>query len=187
MTRLKEWLKLFQEHRQMKIFHFQHLRLFTGKSNHALRIALKRLTDHKVIQRICRNYYANPVNRPSLEEVSAVIYKPSYISLESALSQYGILSQMPYTLTCVTTQLPKIFKTSFGDIRYRQIQQKHFRGFLQKNGCYIAEPEKAVADYLYFNQKQASQGILPEFKMDFLKPKKLKAYAAAMLKAGGVI
>src|SRR3989338_8288835 len=124
--RLNEWLALFKKYREKKILSFRHLELFISHNRHALRIALKRLVDKGVIQRISRGFYANPFNLPSLEEISAEIYRPSYISLESALSRFGILSQIPLVLTCVTTRNTRTFNTSFGTIQYQRIQKKYF-------------------------------------------------------------
>ena len=98
-------------------------------NGHTLRMALKRLNDKKLIKRICRGYYINPFSTVMLEEVSAYIYEPSYISLESALSRYGVLSQIPQVLTCVTTKLPRLFNTSMGAIKYRQVKKIYFFRF----------------------------------------------------------
>jgi len=86
--------------------------------NHSLTVNLSRLNNKKIVKRICRGFYANPFNTPTLEEISNQIYQPSYISLESALYSWGILSQIPYVLTCVTTHLPRTFNTSFGSIEF---------------------------------------------------------------------
>ena len=88
----KEWLSFFRKYSNIKVFHINHLRLLTGMNSHSLRVNLSRLNDKKVIKRICRGYYANPFNMPILEEISSQIYQPSYISLESALYSWGILS-----------------------------------------------------------------------------------------------
>lgn len=151
---LSGWLNFFKEHRDMKIFQINHLKLLTSMSEPSLRVALSRLTKNKTLKRICRGFYANPFNVPTLEEISAQIYQPSYISLESALSAYGILSQIPQVLTCVTTQLPRRFKTGFGAIEYRQIKGAYFYGFKQMPHYRFAEREKAVADYMYFSRSQ---------------------------------
>lgn len=177
---MQEWLSLFRRHRSQKIFHFQHLKLLSGAKSGALKASLRRLTRAKVIQRICRSFYANPLNPPTLEEISAAIYKPSYISLESALSRHGILSQMPQILTCVTTRLPRTFKTSFGLIRYRQVKKGYFFGFVQEQGCFIAEPEKALVDFLYLNRWDEVQGMVSEFKLSSLSRRKMISYAARM-------
>jgi len=181
--RLNEWLALFKRHRQLKIFHLNHLRLFTQMKDPTLKVALERLTRKEILQRICRGTYANPFNPPTLEEISAEIYKPSYISLEAALHRHGILSQIPYALTCITPRLTRSFRTPFGPIQYRQVKGEFFFGFVQEAGYWMAEPEKAVADFLYLNRlirPQALQGMVAEFNLKPLSRPRLRSYAKRM-------
>ena len=178
--RLNEWLALFKKYREKKILSFRHLELFSSHNRHALRVALKRLTDKGVIQRISRGFYANPFNLPSLEEISAEIYRPSYVSLESALSRFGILSQIPLVLTCVTTRNTRTFNTSFGTIQYQRIQKKYFFGYQNQAGYSIADPEKAVLDFLYFHKQSESKSHISEWNLRSLDSRKLKSYAKQM-------
>lgn len=173
---IQDWLNFFKRFNEIKFFHINHLKLLTNMNEHPLRISLFRLSNKKIIKRICRGFYANPFNMPTLEETSGQIYQPSYISLESALSSYGILSQIPQVLTCVTTQLPHTFRTSLGIIEYRQIKRDYFWGFVKKNGYFIAEMEKAVLDYVYFNRSKH----IDELNLAEVNVKKLKSFAKKM-------
>ena|SRR3990167_2026709 len=177
-----DWLAFFRKNSDIKIFHTNHLKVLSGANEKTLGIGLSRLTKRKVIQRICRNYYANPFNQPTLYEISAQIHQPNYISLESALNLHGILSQIPQLLTCVTTNLPYKLKTTFGIIEYRQVQKNFFFGFLKKNGYYLAEAEKAFLDYIYLNQSRLSKNFseLGEWDLSLIKVSKLKKYAKKM-------
>jgi len=91
----------------------------------------------------------------SPEEISFLLYQPSYLSLEYALSYYGIIPEMVFTRTAVTTKTTRKFSNNFGAFSYRHIQPKLFFGYSAQNtefGKYLlAEPEKALLDYLYFN------------------------------------
>jgi len=178
--KLEEWLEFFRRYQASKILSFNHLLQLSGMDRAPLRTSLTRLVDRKVIRRICRGFYANPFNLPSPEEVSAEIYKPNYLSLEWALSRYGILSQIPRTLTCVTPRLPRRFKTPFGIVEYRQVGRKYFFGFRREKSYWMAEPEKALADFLYLNRRREIQGFVSELEFGALDPKKLKAYAKKM-------
>ncbi len=176
----QDWLNFFKKHNNIKVFYTNHLKLFTNMNNHSLSVSLSRLNNKKTVKRICRGFYANPFNTPTLEEISNQIYQPSYVSLESALHSWGILSQIPYVLTCVTTHLPRTFNTSFGSIEYRQIKKGFFWGFLNRQNYFIAEPEKALLDYLYL-RKDRYVG-LDSSDLDFseINHKKLKFYAKKM-------
>lgn len=81
------------------------------------------------------------------------IYRPSYISLETALSYYGIIPETVYSITSVTSKPTREFDALGMSFMYTRIKQATFRGYItQKEDDYayfIAEPEKALADYLY--------------------------------------
>ena len=172
----QDWLVFFKRHNDIKIFHINHLRLLTNTNGHSLRIALVRLNNKKLVKRICRGFYSNPFNLPTLEEISNQICQPSYISLESALCSWGILSQIPQVLTCVTTQLPRTFNTSFGAIEYHQVKKNYFWGSIDKQGYFIAEPEKALLDYLYLHKNRRAKLDLSELNFNNINRKKLKSY-----------
>ena len=174
---IQKWLDFFKKHKDTKIFSINHFELLTGEKGHNLRVSLFRLHRKKIVKRICRGFYANPFNLPSIEEISGQIYFPSYISRESALSFYGILSQIPQMTTCVTLNLPRIFKTNFGVIEYRQIKKDFFCNFAKKEGYFIAEPQKALLDYLYFSRSEAREEKLSELSLRGFTKKKLAYYA----------
>ena len=89
------------------------------------------------------------------EEVAAALYQPSYLSLESALSNYGFIPEMVYAHVCVTAKINRTFDNPFGRFIYRHVKSELYWGYKEvrtENGWYlIAEPEKAVLDYLYLN------------------------------------
>ena len=172
-----DWLNFFKENKEIKIFHIRHLYLITKIQVHSLRVELMRLVKKGILKRICKGYYANPFNPPSIEEIATQIYYPSYISLESALSYWGILSQMPRILTMVTIKLPYKMKTGFGIIEYRQIKKEYFWGFIRKDNYFIAEKEKALADYIYFNRNICD---FSEFHLEDIKKKKFESYVKKM-------
>ena len=82
------------------------------------------------------------------------MYQPSYISLNVALSHYGIIPEVVYAVTSVTTKISREFTTPRGDFIYHRIKKKAFTGYglqlIDKDNVLIAAPEKALADYLYF-------------------------------------
>ena len=172
-----DWLNFLKENKEIKIFHIKHFYLLTKIPIHSLKVELMRLVKKGILKRICKGYYANPFNLPSIEEIASQIYYPSYISLESALSYWGILSQIPMVLTMVTIKLPFKIKTSFGIIEYRQIKKEYFWGFIIKNNFFIAEKEKALADYIYFNRNLCN---FSELHLEDIKKKKFKIYIKKM-------
>ena len=99
--------------------------------------------------------FSKDYSRIRAEEVAAALYQPSYLSLESALSTYGFIPEMVYAHVCVTAKTNRTFDNRFGRFIYRHLKSELFWGYREERtdtGWYlIAEPEKAVLDYLYLN------------------------------------
>ena len=93
------------------------------------------------------------------ETISNLIYGPSYISLEYALSFYGLIPERTETVTAVTNKRNKIFNTPIGRFTYRFIRQDLYPAGItiisldEKHNIIIASREKAIADVLYFGPK----------------------------------
>ncbi len=58
-------------------------------------------------------------NLISLEVLANVIYSPSYVSLEYALSKYGLIPERAYAITSVSLKRSKTFKTDMGLFIYK--------------------------------------------------------------------
>jgi predicted transcriptional regulator of viral defense system len=83
------------------------------------------------------------------------LYKPSYISLESALSYYDLIPERVYEITSITSKKTQGFTNDFGRFTYAHIKQEVFSDYINlqdsyKNNFYIASKEKALLDFLYF-------------------------------------
>jgi hypothetical protein len=121
------------------------------------------------------------------EEIAFVLRQPSYISLESALSFYGLIPEIVPTLTCVTAKSSRKYQNSFGSFMYRHIKPSLFFGYNPVETKYMknlmAEPEKALLDYLYFNLgKINDEGDVSELRINgetlkkIINKKKMSAY-----------
>jgi predicted transcriptional regulator of viral defense system len=99
--------------------------------------------------------FAKDKERIKGEEVAAFIYEPSYLSLESALAWYGFIPEMVYAYVSVTARINRTFTNDFGTFLYRHIKPELFWGYSETKTQYghylLAEPEKALLDYLYLN------------------------------------
>jgi predicted transcriptional regulator of viral defense system len=106
--------------------------------------------------------------------LSSFFDQNSYISLESALSFYGMIPEYPYAITAVTTNKTKKLKTKYGVFLYRKIKTDLFFGFKTlsyDNFSYrIATLEKALFDFIYFNQRQIKDSsYFEEMRLNFPK------------------
>jgi len=99
------------------------------------------------------------------------IYEPSYISMETALSLYGIIPEGVAVITSVTAKVTKRFRNNAGSFFYQHIKAEAFRGFRQENfeglPVFIAEPEKAVLDFLYLNSARFGRDPQDQLRTSF--------------------
>ena len=73
------------------------------------------------------------------------LYGPSYVSLETALSNYSIIPEVCMAVTSITTKTTRRFRNKHGLFVYSAIQANAFRGyFIEKQRGFnilMAEPE----------------------------------------------
>lgn len=114
------------------------------------------------------------------------LYSPSYVSLETALSNYSIIPEVSMAVTSITTKPTRRFKNKHGLFIYRTVKPVAFAGYyVEKQGNFnilVAEPEKALIDYLYFRAYRNKKFNLKDERLDKdviarLKKKKLSKYA----------
>ena len=90
------------------------------------------------------------------EEVAFLLCQPSYLSLESALAWYGFIPEIVHVFTRVTARTTRSFENACGRFIYRHVKAELFWGYVEKKTedhapFLLAEPEKALLDYLYLN------------------------------------
>jgi hypothetical protein len=101
---------------------------------------------------------------PSRLFLANQMYVPSYVSLEYALYHYGLIPERVVEVTSVTTKKTLYISNPEGKFTYHHVTVPAFRGFRiirDENGLgvFIAEPEKAVLDFLYFNLALRTKGV----------------------------
>ena len=153
------------------------LEKITGLARPSLRVALSRFTRRGVLIRLKRGIYALESSPLKIEKIANQLYYPSYLSFESALYYYGILSQLPYTQTFATTKSPKRFTLGKTEIEFRQLKKELFFGYTLKNNIYIAEPEKALLDQLYMVSIGKATLSVKELDLRTIKKSVFKKYA----------
>lgn len=109
------------------------------------------------------------------ETLSNLIYGPSYISLEYALSFYEMIPERTETVTAVTNKRNKVFDTPVGRFTYRYIRPELYTDGItiinldEKHNIIIASREKAIADILYFTHKLSSVTEMEDFLFQDLR------------------
>lgn len=61
--------------------------------------------------------------------ISNCLYRPSYISLESALSHYNFIPEGVYTIQNISTRKTILYETPIGSFQYRNIKPGVFFGY----------------------------------------------------------
>src|SRR4030067_2763049 len=153
------------------------LEKITSLPRNSLYVSLKRWESGGVIERVAQGIYIPMGGDISIENVAAQLYIPNYLSFEYALARYGILNLIPYTLTFATTRKTKNYLLQKKRIEFRQISPKLFFGFEMKNGIYIALPEKAFLDQIYFVVRGKATLDIDEVDIKKLSIKILKDYS----------
>ena len=91
-----------------------------------------------------------------LEYLANILCYPSYISLEYALADYGLIPEGVAIITSVSLKSGRSFENQLGGFFYRNIKRKLFNGFCQKDfldkKINFATPAKALFDFLYLKK-----------------------------------
>jgi hypothetical protein len=139
------------------IFTIQTAEVYFQEDPNTLRHSLTRHVRNEAITRLTRGLYANLHSRAkplyALEDMVRYL-RPrhiSYLSLESRLSELGLISQVPTRLTVMTTGRSQIYNTPLGTIELthtnREISEySNFIKYDRKRNILVASPKIALDD-----------------------------------------
>lgn len=124
--------------------------------------------------RLRQGYFTFPEykNKPDFSQYFAnQIYRPSYISLHTALAFYGMIPEAVVQITSVTSLKTATFKNDFGEYSYKSIKESLMFGYELKPiadnlTIRFATPEKALLDLLYLYPFYDSEQELEELRLD---------------------
>lgn len=134
---------------------------------------LSRALQKGLIHRINRGNYINSFlyGFPGVEEVGCFLKPPGYISCEWALNHHGISLQSPTVCTVVTLSTSVGKKRSIVyqeiSIEFSRISPSLFFGFTYQDRFYMASPEKAILDTLYYRRIIPAQDELELDRVNF--------------------
>lgn len=123
--------------------------------------------------------------------VASLLKRPSYISLEKALEFYGLIPEAVPIYTSVTPKRQGKFISKIGIFEYQHIKDSLFWGYdsisMNKQTAFIASPEKALLDLIYFKGMNISLGYLEGLRLQNVEKiniNKLFIYAEKFKKRG---
>jgi predicted transcriptional regulator of viral defense system len=100
-------------------------KMFPEDNSKTLQEGLRRLVKSALLVHACRGVYVNhnakSVDSYVIEHIAKVLRRGeyNYVSLESMLSEYGLISQIPIDrLTIMTTGRSGIYETAYGVIEF---------------------------------------------------------------------
>ena len=120
--------------------------------------SLQRLVSDGILQRVAKGVYLNALAKSKkgqvVEDIAAVLRRGhfSYVTRESMLSEYGVISQVPLSrITLMTTGANGLYETPYGTIEFTHTKRrpaeliKRTRN-VQGRPLRIATRQAAVAD-----------------------------------------
>lgn len=129
--------------------------------------------DKGYLRKIINRWYCFSGIKPNeqlLFFIANKIYSPSYISFESALSWHGLIPEGVYSITSASSLKTNEFKTPIGIFSYHHLKPELLFGYTlipaDKFYAKIAEPEKAILDFLYLNQKITTTDKFSELRIN---------------------
>lgn len=125
------------------------------------------------IKKIAKGYYIFSdleINESLMFIIANKVLDPSYVSLEMALSYYGLIPESVYGVTSVTSRKSYKIPSPIGRFSYRQIKPELMFGYqlvqYQNHNFKMAEIEKAILDYFYINSKLNTEGEFEELRIN---------------------
>jgi len=133
MTRndLQEALSKWDKQGRYVFSHHELRRLFPDDSAKAFEKSLARMIHHGLLERGSRGVYVNPhaasYDGYTVEHIAKAL-RPgeyNYVSLDSALSEYGVISQILIDrLTVMSTGRKGTYRTRYGTIEFTHTQRR---------------------------------------------------------------
>ena len=152
-------------------------RIFGIDIRNTLYKKIQRLEEAGIIQKLIKGKYLFLFGETNELTIANFLYQPSYISLESALSFYGIITGFTHQISSISIKKSHTIITPEGkEYTYTQIVKDLFWGYEKKENFLIAEKEKSLLDYLYLAFKGLKSRNIDEFELLGISKRKINGY-----------
>ncbi len=127
-------------------------------------------------------YIAGPrlsIASPEPSLIANHLYGPSYVSLDTALSHWGLIPERVYEISSITTSKSKTYKTDIGRFSYKYMPLPYYSfgikqvALTKKQTVMMASQEKALCDkiittsgVLLRSVKQTLELLTEDFRID---------------------
>lgn len=167
--------------RKTKFFSVVDFQRLFNLNYQAAKRAINRYIKSDIFVKVKKGLYFLKTKPPLDFEIANIVYQPSYISFESALSYHGIIPETIYGMISATPSKSKEIKIGNIQFSYKRIKKECYLGYrpqkINDNIVLIAEPEKALADFLYFVALRKRRLSYERIKLEKINKKKLINYA----------
>ncbi len=185
---------------ELPLFNKQTAQILIGKKENNLDKKIQRLLDKEYLISLKKGWY---VSQPFLDQIENLgkyleyianqLRKPSYLSLEYMLSEYGLIPQAINVFTSVTVKSTRSYENQLAKFQYKNIKKELFKGYdenvYSKFKVYKATPAKSLFDYLYLKKNisedleyELNQGL--RINWDQFKNKDIKEFSKYVDKSG---
>ena len=143
--------------------------LLPGASDNRRYSLIKRALAKGHLVRVKRGLYClgpkfrkQPLN---LYEIANIMYGPSYVSFQSALSFHGWIPEAVHTITSASAKRSREFETPLGQFSFNHVNAHDFLAEVERKeedggAFFMASPERALLDYVFVYRKNW-YGIAP--------------------------
>lgn len=152
-------------------------KLFNIDNRQTLYKKIARLEKAQIVQKLIKGKYQFLFQPADDYTLANFLYQPSYVSLESALSFYGIITGFPYQVASISVKPTKLIEVNKKEYVYSQIERRLFWGYAKLDNFLIAEKEKALLDYIYFGIKGLRNLSFDEMDLSEIDKNKFANYA----------
>ena len=104
---------------------------FPDEKEKAFEKSLQRLVSDGILQRVAKGVYVSTMAKSKkgqvIEDIASVLRRGhfSYVSRESMLSEYGVISQVPMSrVTLMTTGANGLYETPYGTIEFTHTKRR---------------------------------------------------------------
>ncbi|MEZ2441792.1 hypothetical protein AB6805_08720 [Chitinophaga sp. RCC_12] len=114
------------------------------------------------------------------------LWGPSYVSMDAALSYWGLIPEKVFEISSLTTKISKTYKTSIGRFSYANAPLPYYSFGIKsvqltpKQVALIASPEKAICDKIITtsgiilrSSRQAREYLVDDLRIDDEKLREL--------------
>lgn len=144
--KILDWVNFLNEMklRNKRVYTLAEIANIDNTTIKSAKTILQRLKKNRILLNVYKNIWAVP--ETTIYDIAPLFDHDCYCSMENALFHYNMIKQSPQSFHFISARISKTRNTKLGIIHFHKIRINLYFGF--KN--YMAEPEKALLDYLYF-------------------------------------